>query len=119
MLGPGAQSVTAAAWTESGSAPRSGSGPNPTSCAGGFATSALAAGASERAVREHGRWRSAAAMAPYIDEAEGFADTNPAATSAADQLAGGARRPPDPQWGFEIEARRCAGRSVPGIDSMR
>lgn len=43
----------------------------------GFATSALAAGASERAVREHGRWRSAAAMAPYIDEAEGFADTNP------------------------------------------
>lgn len=43
----------------------------------GFATSALAAGATERAVREHGRWRSAAAMAPYIDEAERFADTNP------------------------------------------
>jgi hypothetical protein len=43
----------------------------------GFATSALAAGANERAVQRHGRWASPASMAPYIDEANGFADTNP------------------------------------------
>jgi integrase len=43
----------------------------------GFATSALAAGATERAVQRHGRWASPASMAPYVDEAERFADTNP------------------------------------------
>ena len=43
----------------------------------GFATSALAAGASERAVQNHGRWASPTSMAPYIDEAHRYADTNP------------------------------------------
>jgi integrase len=43
----------------------------------GFATSALAGGATERAVQRHGRWRSPASMAPYVDEAERFDDTNP------------------------------------------
>ena len=43
----------------------------------GFATSALAGGASERAVQRHGRWRSPASMSPYVDEAERFDDTNP------------------------------------------
>jgi integrase len=43
----------------------------------GFATSALAGGASERAVQRHGRWRSPASMAGYIDEAHRFDDTNP------------------------------------------
>lgn len=43
----------------------------------GFATSALAGGASERAVQNHGRWRSPASMAPYVDEAARYADTNP------------------------------------------
>jgi integrase len=43
----------------------------------GFATSALAGGATERAVQRHGRWRSPASMSPYIDEAERFDDTNP------------------------------------------
>jgi integrase len=43
----------------------------------GFATSALAAGATERAVQRHGRWASPTSMAAYIDEAERFADTNP------------------------------------------
>jgi hypothetical protein len=35
------------------------------------------AGADERAVQRHGRWASPGSMAPYIDEAERFADTNP------------------------------------------
>jgi integrase len=43
----------------------------------GFATSALAGGASERAVQRHGRWRSPGSMSPYVDEAERFDDTNP------------------------------------------
>lgn len=43
----------------------------------GFATSALAGGATERAVQRHGRWRSPASMSPYVDEAECFDDTNP------------------------------------------
>jgi integrase len=43
----------------------------------GFATSALAGGASERAVQNRGRWKSPASMAPYIDEAHRFDDTNP------------------------------------------
>lgn len=43
----------------------------------GFATSALAGGASERAVQRHGRWRSPASMSTYVDEAERFDDTNP------------------------------------------
>lgn len=43
----------------------------------GFATSALAGGASERAVQNHGRWRSPVSMAPYVDEAARYADTNP------------------------------------------
>jgi integrase len=43
----------------------------------GFATSALAGGASERAVQRHGRWRSPASMAGYIDEGQRFDDTNP------------------------------------------
>jgi len=43
----------------------------------GFATSALAGGASERAVQRHSRWRSLASMAGYIDEAHRFDDTNP------------------------------------------
>jgi integrase len=43
----------------------------------GFATSALAGGATERAVQRHGRWRSPASMSPYVDEAERFDDTNP------------------------------------------
>lgn len=43
----------------------------------GFATSALAGGASERAVQRHGRWRSPASMAGYIDEAQRFDNTNP------------------------------------------
>lgn len=43
----------------------------------GFATSALAGGASERAVQRHGRWRSPASMAGYIDEAHRFDHTNP------------------------------------------
>jgi hypothetical protein len=34
----------------------------------GFATSALAGGATERAVQRHGRWRSPASMSPYVDE---------------------------------------------------
>jgi integrase len=43
----------------------------------GFATSALAGGAPERAVQHHGRWKSPASMAPYVDEADRYADTNP------------------------------------------
>jgi integrase len=43
----------------------------------GFATSALAGGATERAVQRHGRWRSPASMSSYIDEAERFDDANP------------------------------------------
>jgi integrase len=43
----------------------------------GFATPALAGGATERAVQRHGRWRSPAFMNPYVDEAERFDDTNP------------------------------------------
>lgn len=43
-----------------------------------FATSALAGGASERAVQRHGRWRSPTSMSRYIDEASRFDDTNPA-----------------------------------------
>ena len=43
----------------------------------GFATSALAGGASERAVQRHGRWSSPNSMTPYIDEATRYADTNP------------------------------------------
>jgi integrase len=43
----------------------------------GFATSALAGGAGERAVQRHGRWRSPISMATYVDEAERFDDTNP------------------------------------------
>lgn len=43
----------------------------------GFATSALAGGATERAVQRHGRWRSPASMSSYVDEAERFDDTNP------------------------------------------
>jgi hypothetical protein len=43
----------------------------------GFATSALAALADERAVQRHGRWASPSSMAPYVDEAARFADTNP------------------------------------------
>lgn len=43
----------------------------------GFATSALAAGATERAVQNHGRWSSPASMAPYVDEAARYAETNP------------------------------------------
>jgi integrase len=43
----------------------------------GFATPALAGGATERAVQRHGRWRSPASMNPYVDEAERFDDTNP------------------------------------------
>jgi integrase len=44
---------------------------------GGFATSALAGGASERAVQRHGRWRPPVSMAGYIEEAQRFDDTNP------------------------------------------
>jgi len=33
----------------------------------GFATSALAGGATERAVQNHGRWKSPLSMAPYVD----------------------------------------------------
>ena len=47
-----------------------------TRCAAGSPTSALAGGASERAVQHHGRWRSAVSMAPYVDEAARDADTN-------------------------------------------
>jgi integrase len=43
----------------------------------GFATSALAGGATERAVQRHGRWRSPTSMSPYVDEAERFDETNP------------------------------------------
>jgi integrase len=43
----------------------------------GFATSAFVGGATERAVQRHGRWRSPASMAPYIDEAERLDGTNP------------------------------------------
>lgn len=43
----------------------------------GFAISALAGGATERAVQRHGRWRSPASMSAYVDEAERFDDTNP------------------------------------------
>jgi integrase len=43
----------------------------------GFATSALAGGATERAVQRHGRWRSPASMAPYVDDAQRFDDSNP------------------------------------------
>jgi integrase len=57
----------------------------------GFATSALAGGATERAVQRHGRWRSPASMSPYVDEAERFDDTNP--TWRASQLAPTGYRP--------------------------
>ena len=43
----------------------------------GFATSALAGGAYERAVQRHGRWKSPTSMAGYIDEAQRFDDSNP------------------------------------------
>lgn len=43
----------------------------------GLATSALAGGASERSVQRHGRWRSPASMAVYVEEADRFDDTNP------------------------------------------
>jgi integrase len=43
----------------------------------GFATSALAGGADERAVQRHGRWKSRTSMDPYIDQAHRFDDTNP------------------------------------------
>ena len=43
----------------------------------GFATQALSNGVPERDVQRHGRWRSRAAMDPYVDEAERFAETNP------------------------------------------
>jgi hypothetical protein len=42
-----------------------------------MATSAIAGGASERAVQRHGHWKSPAFMASYVDEAERFDDTNP------------------------------------------
>ena len=43
----------------------------------GFATSALAGDANERAVQRHGRWSSPNPMTPYIDEATRYANTNP------------------------------------------
>jgi integrase len=43
----------------------------------GFATSAIAAGADKDRVQKHGRWRSAASMSPYIDDAELFDADNP------------------------------------------
>jgi len=43
----------------------------------GFATSALAGGPTERAVQNHGRWKSPLSMASYVDEAQRYADTNP------------------------------------------
>ena len=43
----------------------------------GFATSALAGGATERAVQHHGSWSSPNSMTPYIDEATRYANTNP------------------------------------------
>jgi len=43
----------------------------------GFATSALAAGATERAVQRHGRWASPTSIAPYVDESARIDSTNP------------------------------------------
>lgn len=43
----------------------------------GIATSAIAAGAPKNRVQQHGRWRSAASMNPYIDAAELFDADNP------------------------------------------
>jgi integrase len=43
----------------------------------GFATEAIARGVPERDVQRHGRWRSRAAMDPYIDAAATFDPTNP------------------------------------------
>lgn len=43
----------------------------------GFATEALAAGATEHAVMSHGGWRSPTAMRTYVAEAATFAPTNP------------------------------------------
>jgi integrase len=43
----------------------------------GMATSALAAGAPKDRVQQHGRWRSAASMNPYIDAAQLFDADNP------------------------------------------
>ncbi|MCD2191340.1 tyrosine-type recombinase/integrase [Actinomycetospora soli] len=43
----------------------------------GFATTALAGGAAYHAVQQHGRWRSPSSMAPYVEEARRYDDTNP------------------------------------------
>lgn len=43
----------------------------------GFATTALAGGAAYHAVQQHGRWRSPTSMAPYVEEARRYDDTNP------------------------------------------